>query len=54
VLLRIILGVALLAATIVYAIKFAGAILHDPTALLGRMIVGLGLTVIWLLFVFVA
>jgi hypothetical protein len=54
ILLRVILGVALLAGTILYAIRFAEALIPDPTALLPRMVVGLGLALLWLLFVFAA
>jgi len=48
---RTLLGTALLAGTIIYAIGFAIAAIRDPAHLLSRMLLGLGLGTAWLLFV---
>jgi RNA polymerase subunit RPABC4/transcription elongation factor Spt4 len=51
---RVFLGAALLAATFVYAVVFAVALIRDPTQLLGRMVFGLGFALAWLLYVSIA
>jgi hypothetical protein len=50
--LKAIMGSALLAGTILFALSFAAAIVRDPSDLFGRMLVGLGLGVLWLALVF--
>jgi hypothetical protein len=52
--LRALIGAALLAGTIGYGIAFAFALVRDPNVLFGRMLVGLGIGLLWLAFVFVA
>lgn len=52
-LLKTIAGAALLVGTIAYAIAFAVAMINDPNRLLSRMLVGLGLGLLWLLFIFI-
>jgi hypothetical protein len=54
VLLKVLGGSVLLTATVLFAVNFAIAIARDPTMLLGRMLIGLGLGLIWLALVFVA
>ena len=48
---KLLIGVALLAGTIVFAIAFAVALIRDPTQLLGWLLIGLGLALCWLAFV---
>ena len=46
-----VIGVMLLAGTIVFMIAFAAAVVRDPTQLLGRLLIGFGLGLCWLAFV---
>lgn|SRR5258708_27103300 len=52
-LLRVLLGTALLAGTVIYAIGFAIAAIRDPAQLFDRMLLGFALGVAWPLFVHV-
>ena len=54
VILRVVIGAALLVGSAVYALSFLQALVHNPSDLLGRMLVGLGLAIAWLLFVSLA
>lgn len=48
-LLRVLLGIALLIATALLAADYAVALVRDPSSLLPRLLVGLGLGLLWLL-----
>lgn len=48
---KLLIGIVLLAGTILFAIAFAAALIRDPTQLLGPLLIGLGLALCWLAFV---
>jgi RNA polymerase subunit RPABC4/transcription elongation factor Spt4 len=50
-LLRVLAPLLLLTVTVLYGVTFVAAAAHDPSDLLGRMLVGLGLGCLWLLYV---
>ena len=49
--LKMLLGVILLAVTIVFTIAFAAAVIRDPSQLFRRLLIGFGLGPCWLAFV---
>jgi RNA polymerase subunit RPABC4/transcription elongation factor Spt4 len=53
-LVKFLFGAVLLVCTALYAVVYAMALLRDPSALLGLMLVGLGLGILWLVYVVIA